>query len=270
MNVIELRGKFLRSASRNWAAGEDQEGKGFAVRLSTSGIIEQRSFEEPITTVKCNAERCLFASTNNVYSDSGELLLSVSYIINDILYLKDKVIISHEEGVSAFSNSKEGRELWYLGIGPTFGIEVINDKLFVGTPYGVVEVSEGGRIVKEHELGAGNWRVVPSCDRALLLVNEENADAYVMYVKEELEPLGRIPNVMGTPSLSPDCKLVAVPICGIVLYNVYGEELTRKGLTEVSDECEGVVTSWFEGRVMSGINDEGLMRSLLVLFNVVS
>jgi len=269
MRKVILPQKEVSSVSRGVAVGGTYEGKGFASFFDESGkVYEELVFDEPADFVSCEEDLCAIYSGGKVYmASTGSVLKSfeVDYPASWVLLKNDKVIVTHDEGVTAYS--LEGKRLWKLPYGPTRGAAEVKGLIYAGTQFGMIAIDiNKGKLVKEVELGTGNWRVTSSCGSALLAVDDENAIALTLLTIKDLgepEPAGKVPNVVGTPWISPDCLYVAVPKCGVSVHDAEGHEVFSDVLE--ADECVGVWAFWDE-ELLVGVNDEGLWTSYVLFY----
>jgi len=270
---LELEGKELAALSWGAAVGAKYEGGGFATFFDEN-VKNELSLEEPAELVSCEESVCAtYYGTKILITSYGTPLreFEVGVAPNWVL-LDDKVVyLTYEEGVVAYS--LEGKRLWRGLYGPARGAARAKGLIYVGTPFGALALShEDGKVVKEVELGNGSWRVTSSCGSTLLLVNDEEASALALLAVKDLgdpEPVGEVKGVTGTPWISPDCLYVAVPSCGVSVFDLRGNLVFSQSLEGNSDECYGVQAHWGE-KLLVGVVDEGLMKSYVLTYEPFS
>ncbi|NPA85219.1 MAG: hypothetical protein GXO07_04345 [Crenarchaeota archaeon] len=270
MKKLALPGKEIASVSKGVAVGSLYEGGGFATFFDEDlSVYEELRFADSVDFVSCEENLCALYSGGHVHVVSrGSVLkrFESRSPINWILLTNGKIIVTHDEGVTAYN--LDGSRAWEWNVVPARGVAENKGYLYVGTSFGVVVLhSNDATLAMEVELGTGNWRVTSSCSSAVLVVDDEEAKAYVLLTVKELgdpEVVGVIPNVIGTPWISPDCLYVAVPRCGVSVYDSKGHEIFSDSL-ESSDECVGIWAYWDE-ELLVGVADEGLWTSYVLLY----
>ncbi len=267
--VITLPGKDVSSVSSSMAVGATYDGRGFAVFIKDNEVKNEIVLDEPADFVSCEETMCAFVSGEEIFvtSEGGVVKRFPAKVpITWLLLFNNMVITTSEEEVRAYS--LEGNELWVSPLGPSRGVAELKGKLYVGTPYGVAVLDTKGNLLREVELGTGNWRVTSSCSAGVLVQDEENAIAMLLLGLKDLgepEPLGTVTNVVGVPWASPDCAMIAVPKCGVRVSRPDGT-LEFEDEFEGSDECVGVWTHWGDDLKVA-VSDEGLWRSYVLVYS---